>query len=168
LSDWADDEAECLCIDKAGKNKLWMDISEALVDVKHIYGLQTTKDGVAVPFDNGWARKTGFVRRVYLQSDAKISLPTATDSTPKDNIWPLLESPFSVLLWHELVGHAIKKLDHPKKRWNTWSYRDSVSANEKVEWITGDPTIAIENEARERLNLKKRRPQYWESDEAWY
>lgn len=65
--------------------------------------------------------------------------------------------PFEILLWHELVGHATLRKDHPKKAWN--SYQHAKDIIKPAGWGRVDPTIEIENQARGELGLKKKRPQ---------
>lgn len=68
-------------------------------------------------------------------------------------------TPFEVVLWHEAIGHGYLDYSHPKEPWNS-----------KRGWYNGnpmkDPTIAVENEARECLRLQgtaisDRVPKYW-------
>ncbi|MCF6313121.1 MAG: hypothetical protein L3J39_11775 [Verrucomicrobiales bacterium] len=69
-------------------------------------------------------------------------------------------------LWHELVGHAILRLNHPLTQDNVYEYVRIKSIIEygrgntfKVN-LTPDPAVEEENKARKILKLKLRRPQY--------
>ena len=89
--------------------------------------------------------------------------PAGTLSIPEGEYpnYVFIDAPFEVILWHELVGHNIKKKGHPTMKWNSYEHVDDdpKKPNTKV-----DPTIEIENQARKALNLKPRRPQYWNDD----
>ena len=65
----------------------------------------------------------------------------------------------SILLWHELIGHAVLCYIHPK---NPWNYASNANAQPPVTgWGTCDPVVNIENMARRQLHFRLRRPQYY-------
>jgi len=79
-------------------------------------------------------------------------------------VWVEEPSPFEIVLWHELIGHQVNAVGHPKQRWNYFSnkkIKDSIP-----EWGKSDPTVEIENEARAVLKLRLRRPQYFDNTNA--
>jgi len=87
----------------------------------------------------------------------KFGLPVYSDTRVLD---------FDVMLWHELVAHAILQCDHPTTKENVYEYtRVSmlIAYGLEKEYAIGggpDPAIVEESLARDILGLKCRRPQY--------
>jgi hypothetical protein len=96
-------------------------------------------------------------RDVKVSPNLKAEVPTAAGNGQYTD----QAVPFEIVLWHELVGHAILQKDHPYQPWNIWKYGDAKV--KPAGWgMKSDPTIEIENQARTALGLPLRRAVYWD------
>ena len=149
---------------KPGSGKVWTDLLKGFA-ASPVIALRNGKVK-----DNASADKGRNPRSVYISSEAKTRVPFATGKTGEDGepIYEVGDQPFEMLLWHELVGHAILENGHPKQLWNTYSFKRLKRIRESPRWKIGDPAILIENEAGAILApTKSRRPQYYDKKEDW-
>jgi RHS repeat-associated protein len=151
-----------LVIIKDGYGSLWSDLRGP------IKGLFRKYEIIRIPeVNNAFGEIRGlFKRKVKINENINVSLPEFIrfDASGKP-VYARRKTPFSIILWHELMGHAIKGKDHPTKEWNTYQFRNSVPLPKG--WGRVDPAIEIENQARKKLGISDRRPQYYDYKIQW-
>jgi RHS repeat-associated protein len=150
---------EQLRIRKAGSGSMWSELSWGLDDSFHNYKMirkSETDNAFEQPTAHWWNRE------IHINENVNVALPVVNgvdaNGVPQyqDEICP-----FAVVLWHELVGHGIEQKTHPTADWNVYANRNSVPLPNG--WGTTDPTIIIEDQARAKLGLRNRRPQYYDT-----
>jgi RHS repeat-associated protein len=151
-----------LTVVEAGSGVLWDDLNKGFGKNPVI----VLRQGVVT--NNAGGAVSGDPREVFFNENVNILIPLATGNNDSegDPIYEMKRQTFETVLWHELVGHSILERKHPKQRWNTYEFKKTQKKTPK--WIAGDPTIAVENMARSKLNQPKRRPQYWDTKDDWY
>ena len=157
---WCERKSEndwILKINTKGTDSLWKDLEPAINGLFRAYNIVRW-----IVVDNAEAETSGwFGRDVRINENVMVDLPVEKGTDKKGNPKYVDQRvPFNIVLWHELVGHSIKGKGHPKEQWNYYSNRNKKPLPNG--WGTVDPTIVIENEARKKLNLPNRRPQYYE------
>ncbi len=150
---------EQLRIKKAGSGSMWSELSWGLNDSFHNYKMIRISET-----DNAYERPTAhwWNREIHINENVNVALPV--DNGVDANGVPQYQDeicPFAVVLWHELVGHGIEQKMHPTADWNVYANRNSVPLPSG--WGTTDPTIIIEDQARAKLGLRNRRPQYYDT-----
>ncbi len=148
---------EQIRIHKAGNGSMWSELSWGLNDTFHNYKM------IRAPFtDNAYEQNIHWwSREIRINENVSVPLPVynGLDSTGQPQ-YRDERAPFSVVLWHELVGHGIEQKLHPTVCWNIYANRNNVPL--PIGWGTTDPTIVIEDQARAKLGLNNRRPQYYD------
>lgn len=138
---------------------MWSELSWGLDDSFHNYKMiriSETDNAFEQPTAHWWNRE------IHINENVNVALPVVNgvdaNGVPQyqDEICP-----FAVVLWHELVGHGIEQKTHPTADWNVYANRNSVPLPNG--WGTTDPTIIIEDQARAKLGLRNRRPQYYDT-----
>lgn len=145
-----------LCTDKSGNGAVWNDLDSAIKGFKDYKIIRSTQTG------NAYGEIGGiFGREVQINENIAVDLPVedGVDASGNPN-YRMERAAFEIVLWHELIGHCVKGLDHPSEPWNTYSYHTHVPL--PANWGKTDPAIVIENMARIKLRLDKRRPQYYD------
>ncbi|WOO42581.1 RHS repeat-associated core domain-containing protein [Rubellicoccus peritrichatus] len=151
-----------LSIISDGTGKVWDDLEPGITGLFRTYRI------IRAPFtDNANAQTSGwFTRDININENINVLLPVE-DGLDKNGRPKYRDElvPFSVVLWHELVGHSILALGHPYEDWNIYfHYWTAPILGTPLPAEAGrvDPTIEIENEARAILGLPNRRPQYYD------
>ena len=167
VHDYDESTALVLWQKTAGSSTFWSDLSLAF-KCKPTVILFKRADNT-----NAEGGNSGSIRRDYIPLEPSIQIPVNTGNKEADGITPIYATEsqsFESVVWHEMVGHSLKSLDHPKKTWNTYEFKDRQrTREEQALWDKGDPAVVFENLARESSNLneKPRRLQYWEKQSDW-
>ncbi len=156
---------------KNGTGKLWDDLSKGVNAPVTEFSLVRIAAVDNASSDLDWWQFLG--RTVQINENVNVN--SYEGALGSDAV--MRKAPFEIVLWHELVGHAILRKNHPNEKWNTifasasaarayngrslGSVPMGAKTARRPDWPTIDPTIAIENEARSALGYVQRYPIYW-------
>lgn len=167
-----------LCIDKESKGEFWDDVKLGIEDDIDRVLSSKTHTGEDAPDDNAAGGTNSTTpRRIQIGLNVQVNTPLIDEIRENGQLvgigvhtsgvgpaWRKQLVGFDVNIWHELVGHSIKELKHPREKSNAYILK---SANGKFEFNNAfkenpDETIEFENKVRTHLELPLRRPQYYD------
>jgi RHS repeat-associated protein len=129
---YSDEKKDCIC------DPCWQLLKKAIDSSTEIQIRYLSQS------DNAFAYAEGNPRDVYINPNVDVELPEADENGNYED----MPTPFSIVLWHESIGHAGEGQGHPYIPQNTASGWDGSYI---------DPTIEIENLGRECTRSQDRR-----------
>jgi RHS repeat-associated protein len=171
-----------LCAKINGAGALWSDLKEGIDDDVNRVLSTTDFNGKTVLNDNASGQTRGNPRRIEISLDVEVNMALIDEVRDSNGhvIWKIGSKTgrpkwkkqmvgFDVNLWHELVGHSIKQLEHPERPENAHvilNFSGKVARINNNYPRSPDPAVGYENKVRSLRGLLPRRPEYWDYYDA--